>query len=59
MKIKELRAQPINELHRRLASLREQARDLAFKVHSKEVKNNHKLNVIKKDIARILTLLNE
>ncbi len=47
------------ELQKQLAALREQMRDLSFKVHSKEVKNNHLLNVVKKDIARILTLINQ
>ena len=59
MKIKELRAQSKAELTKSLASMREQVRDLSFKLHSKEVKNNHMLKVVKKDIARILTLINE
>lgn len=59
MKMKELRAMGENELHKQLAALREQVRDLAFKLHSREIKNNHTLNVVKKDIARILTLINE
>jgi large subunit ribosomal protein L29 len=59
MKIKELRAQNRNELLKNLATLREQVRDLRFKIHSKEVKNSHTLKNVKQDIARILTLLNE
>ncbi len=59
MKIAELKAMGRNELVKQLASLREQVRDLRFRIHSQEVKNNHKLNVVKKDIARILTILNE
>lgn len=59
MTIKELRAKNRNELARTLASLREQVRDMNFKIYSKEVKNNHQLRVIRKDIARILTILNE
>jgi large subunit ribosomal protein L29 len=59
MNAKELKAQTREELVRRLATLREQVRDLRFKIHSKEVKNNHQLNVVRKDIARILTILNE
>ena len=47
------------ELRKQLASLREQVRDLSFKIHSKEVKNNHLLKGVKKDIARILTLINK
>lgn len=58
MTIKELTAKNQPELYKLLASLREQARDLSFKIASKEVKNNHKLKAVKKDIARILTILN-
>ncbi|OGE87772.1 MAG: 50S ribosomal protein L29 [Candidatus Doudnabacteria bacterium RIFCSPLOWO2_02_FULL_49_13] len=58
MKMKELQAMGEQELGRQLASLREQVRDLTFKIHSKEVKNSHTLQNIKKDIARILTLIN-
>jgi large subunit ribosomal protein L29 len=59
MKMKELRNMNEAELTRQLASLREQVRDLSFKIHSREVKNSHTLKVIKQDIARILTLVNE
>lgn len=58
MKIKELQAMAPAELSKQLALLREQVRDLSFKIHSKEVKNNHMLKAVKKDIARILTLIN-
>ncbi len=44
---------------RQLTSLREQVRDLHFKVHSKEVKNSHELHKVRKDIARILTILKQ
>jgi large subunit ribosomal protein L29 len=59
MKFKELQVMNENELRKNLASLREQVRDLSFKLHSREVKNNHMLKVVKRDIARILTLINE
>ena len=59
MKIKEIRGMNENEMRKNLATLREQARDLSFKLHSKEVKNQHLLQVVRKDIARILTVLNE
>ena len=59
MKMKELRNLNEHELSRQLATLREQVRDLTFKIHSREVKNSHTLKVIKKDIARMLTLINE
>lgn len=58
MKMKELQAQSEGELLKQLAALREQVRDLSFKLHSREVKNTHTLKVVKADIARILTLIN-
>ena len=59
MKAVELRKQNKAELTRQLASMREQVRDLHFKVHSKEVKNSHELHKVRKDIARILTILKQ
>ena len=59
MEMKELRAQNENALIKQLANLREQVRDMRFKVHSKEVKNSHEMGEIKREIARILTILNE
>jgi len=57
--MKELQNMNPAELQRQLASLREQVRDLSFKVYSREVKNNHLLGAVKRDIARILTLINQ
>jgi large subunit ribosomal protein L29 len=59
MNTKELRGQNRNELVRQLATLREQVRDLRFRIHTKEVKNSHQLKNVRQDIARILTILNE
>jgi ribosomal protein L29 len=58
MKIKELRGMNRPQLLKHLAVLREQSRDLRFKIHSKEVKDNHQLIVVRRDIARILTIIN-
>ena len=41
MNMKELKAMGQPELAKKLAQLREQARDLSFKLHSNDVKNNH------------------
>ena len=59
MKMQEIKKMGEGELKKTLASLREQVRDLKFKIHSKEVKNHHTVSQIKKDIARILTVINE
>ena len=58
MKMKDLKNMSEAEMGRQLAALREQVRDLSFKIHSREVKNSHTLKGIKKDIARMLTLIN-
>ncbi|MBI4049726.1 MAG: 50S ribosomal protein L29 [Candidatus Doudnabacteria bacterium] len=58
MKMRELKALSNEALNKQLASLREQLRTLKFKIYTKEVKNNHQLRQIKKDIARILTIIN-
>lgn len=57
--MKEVRTMGEGELTKQLSVLREQVRDLQFKIHSKEVKNSHTLKNLKRDIARILTLINE
>ena len=59
MKMKEIRSMGKGELQKQLAALREQARDLSFKLHSREVKNNHMMASVRKDIARIMSLINE
>lgn len=57
--MKEIRNLSEAEQSRMLASLREQVRDIQFKLHSREVKNNHTLKNLKKDIARIMTVINQ
>jgi ribosomal protein L29 len=59
MKIVEIRRMPVNDLHKQLASLREQLRTMRFKTYNKEVKNNHQMIEVRRDIARILTVLKE
>jgi len=58
MKIKELREKNIEELKKLLSEKREQSRKLRFDIASKQVKNNREYRNTKKDIARILTLIN-
>lgn len=59
MNIKEIRGKTEAQLMKEIAGLREKIRDLHFKIHSKEVKNYHELKKIRKDVARILTVLKE
>lgn len=58
MKNQDIRKLNEEQMRKKLASLREQVRDLQFRIHSKEIKNNHTISALKKDIARILTVLN-
>jgi large subunit ribosomal protein L29 len=58
MKIKELREKNIEELKKMLQEKKEKVRKLRFDVAVKQVKNNRELRNEKKDIARILTLIN-
>ena len=59
MDINELKTKPAKELHRLLASNREKMRDLRFKAANKQLKNIKEIQVVKKVIARILTLIND
>lgn len=57
MKIAELRQRSKDELQKILADGREKLRQLRFDLASGKVKNVREIRKIKKDIARILTLL--
>ena len=59
MKVKELREKNIEELKKLLAEKREVVRKLRFDVATKQVKNTRQARNEKKDIARIITLINE
>ncbi len=58
MKIKELRQKKIADLHKLLKSNREELRSLRFSISSEQEKNVRKMRDVKKDIAKILTILN-
>jgi large subunit ribosomal protein L29 len=59
MKTKELREKNAEELKTLLSQKREAVRKLRFDISTKQVQNNKQLLKDKKDIARILTLINE
>ena len=59
MKIKELREKNIEELKKLLDEKTNLVKKLRFDIVSKQIKNNRDLRKNKKDIARILTLINE
>ena len=59
MKITELRKLDIEKLNENLADLRNKNRELRFSIANNQLKNVRELRVVKKDIAKILTVLNE
>lgn len=59
MKPSEIRKKSKSDLQKQLSDLREQVRDLRFRVGSREVKNHQLLRKARKDVARILTILQE
>ena len=58
MKIKELRQKKVGDLHKLLKSNREELRSLRFSISSEQEKNVRRIRDVKKDIAKILTILN-
>ncbi|MEK7067857.1 MAG: 50S ribosomal protein L29 [Patescibacteria group bacterium] len=58
MEIKELKSKSKAELQKLLEQSRQQLREMRFKDAAKQLKNVRALRVIKKDIAKILTLIN-
>jgi large subunit ribosomal protein L29 len=59
MKTSELRQKPKSELQRLLQDSREKLRQLRFDLAAGKVKNVREIRKTKKDIARVLTLLNK
>ena len=58
MKIKDLKNKSNNELIASLHQLQDKLRDLKFKVAQKQLKNVREVRQAKKNIARILSILN-
>jgi large subunit ribosomal protein L29 len=59
MKAAELRQKPKDELQKLLRDNREKLRQLSFDLASGKVKNVREIRELKKDIARVLTLLKQ
>jgi len=57
MKARELRQKSKAKLQKILRDKREKLRDICFNLASGKIKNVRKIKELKKDIARILTLL--
>lgn len=59
MKTNELREKSEKELKRLLVFEREKLRDLRFKVSQRQLKNLRAVRSIKRNVARLLTMLKE
>ena len=59
MKIKEIREKTIEELRNMLAENKEKARVLRFDIHTKQTKDHREYRTIKRDIAKVITILKE
>lgn len=58
MKIKEIKGKSIEELKKLLKEKRDSLKDIVFSVSGSRAKNVKSISLIKKDIARVLTLIN-
>jgi ribosomal protein L29 len=58
MNIKEIKTKTEDQLQKLLAKSREQVRALRFKDTNKQLKNVKEIKMVKKTIAKILTVLN-
>lgn len=59
MKIKELREKNIEELKKLLAEKEENVRKFRFDLVTKQAKETRQIRTEKRDVARIITLVNE
>ncbi|WP_319588135.1 50S ribosomal protein L29 [uncultured Desulfobulbus sp.] len=59
MKVKELRSLSVEELHKKNSETREDLFKLRFKHGIRRLENPSKIGLLKKDIARIQTVLTE
>ena len=59
VKASELRAQTSDELKTKLVSLKKEQFNLRFKVASGENENSSRIRIIKREIARLKTVLTE
>lgn len=59
MKITEIKGKPEKELKRMLQEKQEKLRALRFDLSSGKIKNIREIRMVKKNIARIMTILNK
>ena len=59
MKANELRAMSAEQLTAKLGELKEELFNLRFQLAINQLDNPHKITEVKRDIARVLTVINE
>ena len=59
MKAKEIRAMSADELQKKLTELKDELFHLRFQLAINQLDNPHKITEVKRDIARVLTVINE
>ena len=59
MKVKEIRELSEAELEKKIAELRQEMFNLRFQLAVNQLDNPMRIKAVKKDIARIMTVLNE
>ena len=58
MNIKELKLKETPELNHLLSDARKQLDELTFKAHQGQLKSIREIRVVKRDIARVMTVIN-
>ncbi|MBE6610074.1 MAG: 50S ribosomal protein L29 [Ruminococcaceae bacterium] len=58
MKANEIRAMSAEELQKKLAELKDELFHLRFQLAINQLDNPHKITEVKRDIARVLTVIN-
>ncbi len=59
MKVTEIRAMSAEELAKKLTELKDELFHLRFQLAINQLDNPHKITEVKRDIARVLTVMNE
>jgi large subunit ribosomal protein L29 len=59
VKTSEIREMTVEELEKKLSELKEELFNLRFQHAVNQLDNPHKINDVKKDIARVMTILHE
>ena len=59
MKASEMKTMSVEELDKKLTELKDELFHLRFQLAIKQLDNPHKITAVKRDIARVLTVINE